>query len=188
MGTKTIIGLVLLVAGAIALYFGLQAADSPLEQARETFTGNYSDDTMLHWHFAVSPAGMLHDSQEETLERQNAELLSLHHAALDLGGELGLKVLLQKIVDRAQGLLGARYGALSVIDREGGIEAFVTSGLSDEERQRMYYEDVFARLIPIGHEFYTHAVQPDAWIEIDTLEDLEAARLRFDTSSTRRRA
>jgi len=47
MGTKTIVGLVLLVAGAIALYFGLQAADSPLEHARETFTGNYSDDTML---------------------------------------------------------------------------------------------------------------------------------------------
>jgi len=75
--------------------------------------------------------------QEETLERQNSELLSLHHAALDLGGELGLVVLLQKIVDRAQGLLGARYGALSVIDREGRIEAFVTTGLSDEERQRI---------------------------------------------------
>ena len=75
--------------------------------------------------------------QEEILERQNAELFALHHAALDLGGELGLQALLQKIVDGARELVGARYGALSVIDREGKIEAFVTSGISEEARQRI---------------------------------------------------
>jgi hypothetical protein len=48
MGTKKIVGLVLLVAGAVALYFGLQATDAPLEQARETLTGDYSDQTMLY--------------------------------------------------------------------------------------------------------------------------------------------
>jgi hypothetical protein len=30
------------------LYFGLQASDAPLEQARETLTGDYSDQTMLY--------------------------------------------------------------------------------------------------------------------------------------------
>ena len=48
MGTKKIAGLVLLVVGAVALYFGLQATDAPLEQARETLTGDYSDQTMLY--------------------------------------------------------------------------------------------------------------------------------------------
>jgi hypothetical protein len=48
MPTKKIAGLVLLVAGAVALYFGLEAADAPLEQARETLTGDYSDRTMLY--------------------------------------------------------------------------------------------------------------------------------------------
>lgn len=51
--------------------------------------------------------------------------------------------------------------------------------LGPEEREELYYEDVFARLFELEHEFYTHAVQPDAWIEIDTLEDLHAARRRF---------
>ena len=48
MGNKKVIGLVLLVAGAVALYFGFQATDAPLEQARESLTGDYSDRTMLY--------------------------------------------------------------------------------------------------------------------------------------------
>lgn len=77
------------------------------------------------------------ERQEARLQRQNAELLALHHAAVDLGGELGLAALLQKIVDGARDLVGTRYGALSVIDRHGQIEAFVTTGISHEERLRI---------------------------------------------------
>lgn len=43
-----VIGIVLLVVGAALLYFGLQATDAPLEQVRETVTGDYSDQTMLY--------------------------------------------------------------------------------------------------------------------------------------------
>jgi signal transduction histidine kinase len=75
--------------------------------------------------------------QEENLERQSAELLALHHAAVDLGGELGLDSLLQKVVDGARALIGARYGALSVIDREARIEAFVVSGLPAGLREKI---------------------------------------------------
>ena len=48
MGNKKVLGLVLLAVGAVLLYFGLQAADAPLEEARETLTGDYSDQTMLY--------------------------------------------------------------------------------------------------------------------------------------------
>jgi LPXTG-motif cell wall-anchored protein len=48
MRIKAIIGLVLLAVGAMLLYFGLQATDAPLERARETLTGDYSDQTMLY--------------------------------------------------------------------------------------------------------------------------------------------
>lgn len=48
MGNKRIAGLVLLVVGAVLLYFGFQATDAPLEQARESLTGDYSDQTMLY--------------------------------------------------------------------------------------------------------------------------------------------
>lgn len=46
MGTKRITGLVLLVLGAVLLYFGWQATDAPAEQLREGLTGDYSDRTM----------------------------------------------------------------------------------------------------------------------------------------------
>jgi hypothetical protein len=48
MAAKKILGVVLLVVGAVLLYFGLQATDAPLEQARETLTGDYSDQTMIY--------------------------------------------------------------------------------------------------------------------------------------------
>jgi len=48
MDTKRIVGIVLLVLGAVLLYFGFQASDAPLEQARESLTGDYSDRTMLY--------------------------------------------------------------------------------------------------------------------------------------------
>ena len=71
------------------------------------------------------------------LERQNDELLALHTAALDVYRELALDMVLQKVVDQARLLLGARYGALSVIDEENRIEEFLTSGISAEERARI---------------------------------------------------
>jgi threonine/homoserine/homoserine lactone efflux protein len=48
VGNKKILGLVMLAIGAVLLYFGFQAADAPLEEARETLTGDYSDQTMLY--------------------------------------------------------------------------------------------------------------------------------------------
>jgi putative Mn2+ efflux pump MntP len=48
MGTTKIAGVVLLVVGLVLLYFGIQASDAPLEQARETLTGDYSEQTMVY--------------------------------------------------------------------------------------------------------------------------------------------
>ena len=48
MGTNKVIAIVLLVVGLALLYFGFNATDAPLEKARETFTGDYSNQTMLY--------------------------------------------------------------------------------------------------------------------------------------------
>jgi nitrate/nitrite-specific signal transduction histidine kinase len=74
------------------------------------------------------------ERMQASLERQNHELRSLHEAGLDIAGELGLEVVLQKVVDHATELIGARYGALSVPSPGGGIEAFITAGITPEER------------------------------------------------------
>jgi len=86
--------------------------------------------------FSTTIFGVI-DRMQTSLVQQNRELLALHQAGLDVAGELELEAVLQKIVDRARELVGARYGALSLLREEGGIESFLTSGISHEERQRM---------------------------------------------------
>lgn len=49
MSQNRVIGIVLLVGGAIALYFGFNAANAPAEQIGEALTGQYSDRTMLYF-------------------------------------------------------------------------------------------------------------------------------------------
>jgi len=68
------------------------------------------------------------------LEIRNRELLALHTAGLHVASELSLEVVLNKVVEQARNLIGARYGALSVIDREGNIKEFITSGVTPGER------------------------------------------------------
>lgn len=48
MDQNKIIAIVLLVAGAIALLFGINAANAPMEEMAEAFTGQYSDRTMVY--------------------------------------------------------------------------------------------------------------------------------------------
>ena len=71
---------------------------------------------------------------QASLAQRNQELLVLHDASLAIVGEHNLETVLQLVVDRARDLVGARYGALSLVRDEGGIEAFLTSGISDDER------------------------------------------------------
>jgi len=80
---------------------------------------------------AVRTIGGVH----ERVRRQNRELMALQSAGNDVMSELSLDTVLKKVVDRACDLVGARYGALSVVDEDGhNIKAFITSGISDEER------------------------------------------------------
>jgi signal transduction histidine kinase len=68
---------------------------------------------------------------------QNAELLALHGASLDVTAELSLDAVLNKVVERARTLVGARYGALSVVNDDGSIETFLTSGVTAEQRAKI---------------------------------------------------
>lgn len=74
---------------------------------------------------------------DRELRRRNRELSALHDAAQELHGELALQSVLQLVVDHASRLLGARYGAVSVVDEKGTIREFVTSGISAELREKL---------------------------------------------------
>ncbi|MGZ7033397.1 MAG: GAF domain-containing protein [Thermoanaerobaculia bacterium] len=74
------------------------------------------------------------DGMQARLRHQNEELLALHKAGLAVAAELSLDAVLKTVVDQARDLVGARYGAVSVIDREAHIQQFITSGVSPEQR------------------------------------------------------
>ncbi len=62
-------------------------------------------------------------------------LRALLDAGIALSAELSLDSLLQRLVETAAELTGARYAALGVIDRSGrALERFVTHGVSPETR------------------------------------------------------
>ncbi|HVU79141.1 MAG TPA: GAF domain-containing sensor histidine kinase [Gaiellaceae bacterium] len=65
----------------------------------------------------------------------DGRLRELFQASVTLSSELSLDALLQKVVETAAALTGARYAALGVIDESGAaLERFVTTGISDEDR------------------------------------------------------
>jgi signal transduction histidine kinase len=67
----------------------------------------------------------------------------LLEAGLALSAELALPVILQRIVDLAVELAGARYGALGVLGPDDTITEFITTGVSQAERAAIGH-------IPVG--------------------------------------
>jgi signal transduction histidine kinase len=74
------------------------------------------------------------------MERQD----KLIQAALAVSSELSLDVVLQRIIEIAAEITGARYGALGVIGTGGHLTEFITTGLTPQER------DAIGPL-PVGH-------------------------------------
>jgi signal transduction histidine kinase len=86
--------------------------------------------------FGFVMVGAISDASKRQ-RRQNAELLALHGAGLDVTAELSLDAVLNKVVERARILVGARYGALSVVNDDGSIQTFLTSGVTEEQRAKI---------------------------------------------------
>ena len=61
-------------------------------------------------------------------------LRALEAATRAIASELDVDRVLQRIVDSVRALVAARYAALGIVDDEGVIERFITSGITAEER------------------------------------------------------
>ena len=68
---------------------------------------------------------------------------ALIEAGLVLSSELSLDAVLQRIVELAAAISGARYGALGVVDHTGVIREFITTGVTPEQRAAIGH-------IPVG--------------------------------------
>ncbi|MXZ90529.1 MAG: response regulator [Chloroflexi bacterium] len=64
-------------------------------------------------------------------------LSGLTEAMLRISEELDLDAVLQRVVDAARSLTGARYGAIMTIDDAGALQDLLISGLSDDEMQEL---------------------------------------------------
>lgn len=57
MSTTKIVGIVLLVVGAVLLFFGYQASQAVGDQLTEAFTGRFTDGTM--WYLIAGAAAVI---------------------------------------------------------------------------------------------------------------------------------
>jgi signal transduction histidine kinase len=62
-------------------------------------------------------------------------LEALDAAVRGISGVLDVEQVLQLIVDRVRGLVGAQYAALGIVDEAGLITQFITSGITAEQRE-----------------------------------------------------
>lgn len=69
--------------------------------------------------------------------RSDDALYALDRATRAIAGELDLDRVLQLNVDSVRELVSARYAALGIVDANGRIERFITSGISAEHRERI---------------------------------------------------
>lgn len=65
------------------------------------------------------------------------ELRALTEAGIALTSELSLQAVLQRLLEVAKDHVGARYAAMSILGQDGETVQFISSGISDEERERI---------------------------------------------------
>ena len=88
------------------------------------------------------------DEGREIVELRD-RLSRLSQASLRINESLDFEAVLQGVLDSAQSLTGSRYGVITLMDDEGRIQDFVTSGLTPEDH-RLFME------LPDGVMFFEY--------------------------------
>ena len=77
------------------------------------------------------------DKLRREIESLRGGLSRLSEVSRRITESLDLETVLREVVDGARSLTSARYGALAVFDDCGQVQDFITSGITDEERQTL---------------------------------------------------
>ncbi|MGQ4516150.1 SpoIIE family protein phosphatase [Streptomyces sp. DW26H14] len=103
--------------------------------------------------------------QLRALARAQRTLQELLQAVVDITGELELPMVLRRIVHTAMDLVGARYGAMGVLDEEGRFLAeFIPLGLSAEE-----LADLHGVELPRGRGLLGHLIHHPEPLRVDDI-------------------
>ena len=74
----------------------------------------------------------------ETRAALRDRLSRLSQASLHINASLDFDTVLQGVLDSARSLIGARYGVMTLLDDEGGVQHALASGLSAEEAEQLW--------------------------------------------------
>ena len=78
------------------------------------------------------------DDRNRRIEALQDRLTRLIETNLHISDGLDLDDVLQRVLDSARSLIGARYGVLTTLDESGEVGEFLASGLAQEEAQRLW--------------------------------------------------
>ena len=102
-------------------------------------------------------------NEGDVLRRENEALRDrlsrLSEASLRITEDLDIDTVLQEVVDGARSLTGASRGCLIVLDESGHLQAFVTSGVTEEEHR------LFVAL-PGGIAFFHYLIEMSETIRV----------------------
>ena len=105
------------------------------------------------------------DELKAEIKALRARLSRLSEANLRINEDLDFDHVLNEVLESARALTEARYGVVTVLDESGQVEVFLSTGMTDEESQRVWAmpegEKFFAYLSRIAaplrvRDFHTH--------------------------------
>ncbi len=111
-----------------SLYARYRTDVRQLEQALEIYTA------MANRLLTLWPSATV-DSHEPLLAHKIRQLQMLVRAGMIVTSQLSLNAVLQRIVNMACKVVHARYGALGVLDGQGGLSQFITAGINERTKR-----------------------------------------------------
>ena len=78
------------------------------------------------------------DHRDREIEALQERLSRLSEASLRINESLDFNVVMQGVLDSARSLTGARYGVMILIDKEGQVQDFLSSGMTGEEAEQVW--------------------------------------------------
>ena len=92
------------------------------------------------------------DERDRQIAALRERLSKLSEASLRITEDLDLDIVLQGVVDAARSLTGATRGCIVVVDDSGQLQAFLTSGVTEEEHRLIV-------ALPGGIEFFHYVTR-----------------------------